>query len=119
MQIGLVASNNRCQPATSAAAQSQKVREAADASIQVIASPALISSANPFMSLFLNSLVRKRPTSLRSYYSLQTLCASCAATNDARERRKILILALAVIVAIFVFIMVLMTSGHSRPIDWR
>ena len=76
-------------------------------------------SANPFMSLFLNSLVRKRPTSLRSYYSLQTLCASCAATNDARERRKILILALAVIVAIFVFIMVLMTSGHSRPIDWR
>jgi hypothetical protein len=75
-------------------------------------------SSNPVMSLLLNSLVRKRQTPLRSYYSLQTLCTTCAAANDARERWKALIVVLAAIVAALAFVILLITSGHSYPLDW-
>ncbi len=60
-------------------------------------------SPNPFLGVFLNSLLRKRAAAIRNYYSMQTLCHACTAAHDARERRKVLLLALVVIISAFVF----------------
>jgi hypothetical protein len=68
-----------------------------------------VGGFNLFNSIVLNwlanSIVRGRPSSIRSYYSYRTVCNSCAVAIEAWERRKrvaiIAIVGLSVLVAIY------------------
>ena len=56
-------------------------------------------STNVVFNWVLNSLLANRQTTIRSYYSLRTVCPACAAQIQNSERRK--------------FIVVLMEAGSS------
>jgi hypothetical protein len=66
-------------------------------------------SSIALLSWLLNSLVKRRAASIRSYYSLKTVCDSCAARIDLAEKRKlvgglVIAVGLAGIVLLFLFV---------------
>jgi hypothetical protein len=61
-------------------------------------------TSSPVLSWLMNSLVSNRKASIRSYYSVQTLCAPCATKRDAQERRKLLLLSVGAILFALLFV---------------
>jgi hypothetical protein len=57
--------------------------------------------SNVVINWMLNSLVSNRRQSIRSYYSMRTICASCNTNISARERRRVIA---ATLLVCFVFI---------------
>lgn len=56
------------------------------------------------LNWLLNSALRKRPTGIRSYYALRTLCPRCAAAIDQAEAKKLKVLTLIAIAAVSIII---------------
>jgi hypothetical protein len=67
-------------------------------------------STNPVVAWILNSLLTKRAAAFRSYYSLRTVCSTCARTIDARERR--ITVAIILVSLLAVLMIVLFASRH-------
>jgi hypothetical protein len=65
-------------------------------------------TTRPVFGWVINSLVSNRKANIRSYYSMRTLCARCAAKRDTVERRVLLVSGSAFLFAVlFVILLVL------------
>jgi len=59
--------------------------------------------SNVVLNLIMNSLISKRRQSIRSYYSIRTVCSGCDTELATRERRKLFgILVFVVIFALLI-----------------
>jgi hypothetical protein len=94
----------RCPPVTFAVAQSYEVKEIGGASTQGYSIAGFNFTSSPVLSWLVNSLVSNRRASIRSYYSVQTLCAPCATKRDAQERRKLLLVSVCAILFALLFV---------------
>jgi len=65
-------------------------------------------SSNVFVNWLLNSAIRKRPTSVRSYYAIRTVCPSCAIALDKAERRRTGLIVTGIVSAAIVLTIVLL-----------
>jgi hypothetical protein len=48
--------------------------------------------SNVLLDWILNTAIRRRPASIRSYYSVKIICGHCAASAAAADKRKLLVL---------------------------
>jgi hypothetical protein len=48
--------------------------------------------SNVLLDWSLNTVLRRRPAPLRSYYSVKIICGHCAASAAAADKRKLLVL---------------------------
>jgi hypothetical protein len=67
-------------------------------------------ASNPVLGWLLNSALSKRLAPIRSFYSLQTLCAVCTIKHAAAEKRTVLILASGLLLAAILFLFLLLRS---------
>ena len=66
-------------------------------------------TSRPVIDWTINSIVKGRPVGIRNYYSVRTVCASCAQRLDERRLRqnKIALLAVIAIASVVVGLFVL------------
>jgi hypothetical protein len=48
--------------------------------------------SNVLLDWILNTAIRRRPATVRSYYSVKIICGPCAASAAAADKRKLLVL---------------------------
>jgi hypothetical protein len=63
-------------------------------------------TSGPVLGWLVNSLLSNRNASIRSYYSVQTLCAPCATKRDAQERRKLLLVSVGAVLFALLFVII-------------
>jgi hypothetical protein len=62
--------------------------------------------SNVLLDWILNTAIRRRPASIRSYYSVKIICGPCAASAAAADKRKLLVL-----LTVALFIITLLALG--------
>lgn len=63
-------------------------------------------SLNVLFNLLLNGVLQRRLPSVRSYYSKRNVCATCAATVQENEARKIAWLIKGALIVLFVLLII-------------
>jgi hypothetical protein len=70
--------------------------------------------SNVLLDWILNTAIRRRPATVRSYYSVKIICSHCALSAAAADKRKLFVLLAVLLLIMFVALGIVATNVVTR-----